>query len=35
MLAVYLVPHSLRGSTLDYRQLERGVPVEEAIQTGG
>ena len=34
MLGAYLVPHSLRGSTLDYDQLERGVPAEEAIRTG-
>lgn len=34
MLAAYLVPHSLRGSTLDYEQLDRGIPAEEAIRTG-
>jgi len=34
MLAAYLVPHSLRGSALDYEQLERGVPAEDAIRTG-
>ena len=34
MVAVYLVPHSLRGSTLDYEQLEEGVPAEDAIRTG-
>lgn len=34
MIAVYLVPHSLRGSTLDYEKLEEGVRVEDAIKTG-
>jgi hypothetical protein len=34
MLAVYLIPHSLRGSELDYEQLDRGVPAHEAIKTG-
>jgi hypothetical protein len=34
MLAVYLVPHSLRGSTLDYDALDEGVPVEDAVRTG-
>jgi hypothetical protein len=34
MMAVYLVPHSLRGSELDYDQLERGVTPAEAIRTG-
>jgi hypothetical protein len=34
MVAVYLVPHSLRGSTLNYEQLEEGVPAEDAIRTG-
>ena len=34
MLAAYLVPHSLRGSALDYEQLEQGVPAEDAIRTG-
>ena len=29
MLAMYLVPHSMRGSELDYSQLEEGAPVEE------
>jgi hypothetical protein len=34
MVAVYLAPRSLRGSTLDYEQLEEGVPAEDAIRTG-
>ena len=34
MIGVYLVPHSLRGSTLDYRKLDEGVPAEKAIGTG-
>jgi len=34
MIAVYLVPHSLRGSQLDYKQLERGVSPTDAVRTG-
>ena len=34
MLVVYLIPHSLRGSELDYARLEQGVPPHEAIRTG-
>lgn len=34
MLAVYLVPHSLRGSALDYAQIDRGVDPADAIETG-
>ena len=34
MIAVYLVPHSMRGSTLDYEKLEEGVSVEDAIRSG-
>jgi hypothetical protein len=34
MIAVYLIPHSLRGSELDYSQVDRGVPAAEAIGTG-
>ena len=34
MLVVYLIPHSLRGSELDYDKLEEGVPAKEAIKTG-
>ena len=33
-LVVYVVPHSLRGSELDYRAIERGVPPEAAVATG-
>jgi hypothetical protein len=34
MMTVYLIPHSLRGSTLDYDRLDQGVPAAEAIGTG-
>ncbi len=34
MLTVYLIPHSLRGSELDYEQLDRGVEASRAIETG-
>jgi hypothetical protein len=34
MLTVYLVPHSLRGSELDYGLVDRGADPAEAIQTG-
>jgi len=34
MMAVYFIPHSLRGSTLDYEKLDQGVPASEAIGTG-
>jgi len=34
MMTVYLIPHSLRGSELDYSQLDSGVPASEAITTG-
>ena len=34
MFAVYVIPHSMKGSQLDYEQLERGVPAAEAITTG-
>lgn len=34
MLAVYLVPHSFRGSQLDYSQIDQGVDPDEAIETG-
>jgi hypothetical protein len=33
-IAVYLVPHSLRGSQLDYGRVERGGHPTEAIGTG-
>jgi hypothetical protein len=35
MLVVYLVPHSMRGSELDYDALEQGVDPAEAVRTGG
>jgi hypothetical protein len=34
MLAVYLVPHSARGSELDYSKLDRGVDPTRAVVTG-
>lgn len=34
MLVVYLVPHSLRGSELDYNRLNDGVAPKDAIRTG-
>jgi hypothetical protein len=34
MLGVYLIPHSMRGSQLDYEQLETGADPVEAIRTG-
>jgi hypothetical protein len=34
MTVVYLIPHSLRGSELDYSRLDQGVPASEAITTG-
>ena len=34
MLSVYLVPHSLRGSELDYSRLDQGAEPAEAIETG-
>ena len=34
MIAVYLVPHSLRGSELDYGKVESGTAAEDAIKTG-
>ncbi len=34
MLAVYLVPHSLRGSELDYDRIDQGIDPAEAIETG-
>ena len=33
-IAVYLVPHSLRGSQLDYGKAERGGAAKDAITTG-
>jgi hypothetical protein len=34
MTAVYLIPHSLRGSQLDYTAVESGRPAAEAVGTG-
>lgn len=34
MLGIYLVPHSVRGSELDYRLVEQGVAPAEAVTTG-
>ncbi len=34
MLGIFMVPHSLYGSELDYSKLESGVPVHEAIGSG-
>lgn len=31
---VYLIPHSVQGSELDYNAIDRGVPAEEAIGIG-
>jgi hypothetical protein len=34
MIAVYLVPHSLRGSQLDYEKLDAGRPASDSVTTG-
>jgi hypothetical protein len=34
MTVVYLIPHSLRGSELDYSQIDKGASPSEAITTG-
>lgn len=34
MIVVYLIPHSLRGSELDYEALDQGTPASEAVRTG-
>lgn len=34
MIAVYLIPHSMGGSTLDYEQVDKGIDPKEAIRTG-
>lgn len=34
MIGVYLIPHSLRGSQLDYGRLQPGVDAHEAIESG-
>jgi hypothetical protein len=35
MTAVYLVPHSMLGSQLDYTRVEQGVDPRDAVGTGG
>jgi hypothetical protein len=34
MIIVYLIPHSMHGSQLDYDKLDQGVPASEAIGSG-
>ena len=34
MLAVYVIPHSMRGSQLDYGKVESGTHAKDAITTG-
>lgn len=34
MMIVYLIPHSMGGSTLDYDQVDKGIDPKEAIKTG-
>jgi hypothetical protein len=34
MMVVYLIPHSARGSELDYSQVDEGVAPEEAVTQG-
>ena len=34
MIVVYLIPHSLQGSELDYEALDEGAPASEAVRTG-
>ena len=34
MTVVYLIPHSMGGSTLDYDQVDQGIDPKEAIETG-
>jgi hypothetical protein len=33
-VAAYLIPHSFRGSQLDYEQFDEGMPAEEAVGLG-
>jgi hypothetical protein len=35
MTGVYLIPHSFKGSQLDYGSLDKGAPAPEAVRTGG
>jgi hypothetical protein len=34
MLAVYVVPHSMRGSQLDYAKADQGRPAQDSVTTG-
>jgi hypothetical protein len=34
MITMYLIPHSLRGSSLNYKALDDGKSAQEAIETG-
>ncbi len=34
MVVVYLIPHSVRGTEVDYELLDRGVPAAEALRSG-
>jgi hypothetical protein len=34
MTVVYLIPHSMGGSTLDYDKVDQGIDPKEAIRTG-
>ena len=34
MIGVYLIPHSMGGSTLDYDKVDQGIDPKEAIKTG-
>ena len=34
MITVYVIPHSLRGSQLDYSQVEAGASAKDAVTTG-
>ena len=34
MTVVYLIPHSMRGSELDFAAVDAGVPAAEAVGTG-
>lgn len=34
MVVVYLIPHSVRGTEVDYELLDQGVPASEALRSG-
>jgi hypothetical protein len=34
LVVVYLIPHSARGTEVDYELLDRGVPASEALRSG-